>query len=111
MMYIKDEFLDAKGEEVWEIVVDYVKKNKSFVSVTGISYYANFVDSCIYFKGGGGHKRSHRGEYLTAKDFIAAYDVIKTLEEINTGKVKPYIKRQQTPFIGLLICAGVIVNE
>ena len=39
---------------------------------------------------------------------VAAFDAIKDWEEINTGNVKPYIKRQQTPFIALLHCAGII---
>ena len=75
----------------------------------GISFNAKFVGSCIFLKGGTpGTKRAERGEYLTGKDFIAAYDTVKDWEEINTGNVKPYIKRQQTPFIALLHCAGII---
>lgn len=110
-MYIRKEYLDAEGKEVWEIVVDYVKRNGAFKSVTGIPYSATFVGSCIFLKGGSGSKRACEGEYLTGKDFITAYDRIKTLEVINTAKVKPYIKRQQTPFIGLLVCAGIIVLD
>lgn len=108
-MEIRKEYLDKSGAEVWQIVVDYVKKHGSFTSVTGIPYSATFVGSCIFIKGGTpGTKRAKEGEYLTGKDFIAAYDVVKTLDEINTSKVKPFIKRQQTPFIGLLVCSGVI---
>lgn len=108
-MEIRKEYLDKSGAEVWQIVVDYVKKHGSFTSVTGIPYSATFVGSCIFIKGGTlGTKRAKEGEYLTGKDFIAAYDVVKTLDEINTAKVKPFIKRQQTPFIGLLVCSGVI---
>lgn len=108
-MEIRKEYLGMSGAEVWEIVVDYVKRHGSFTSVTGIPYSAIFVGSCIFIKGGSrGTKRATEGEYLTGKDFIAAYDIVKTLDEINTAKVKPYIKRQQTPFIGLLVCSGVI---
>lgn len=108
-MNIKPEYLDADGAQIWKMVVDYVKRNRKFTSVTGIPYSASFVGSCIFFRGGTrGTKRADEGEYLTGKDFIAAYDRIKTLEVINTAKVKPYIKRQQTPFIGLLVCAGII---
>ena len=97
-MEIRKEYLDKSGAEVWQIVVDYVKKHGSFTSVTGIPYSATFVGSCIFIKGGTpGTKRAKEGEYLTGKDFIAAYDV-----------VKPFIKRQQTPFIGLLVCSGAI---
>ena len=108
-MEIRKEYLGMSGAEVWEIVVDYVKRHGSFTSGTGIPYSASFVGSCIFIKGGSpGTKRATEGEYLTGKDFIAAYDIVKTLDEINTAKVKPYIKRQQTPFIGLLVCSGVI---
>ena len=108
-MEIRKEYLDKSGAEVWQTVVDYVKEHGSFTSVTGIRYSATFVGSCIFIKGGTpGTKRANEGEYLTDKDFMAAYDIVKTLDEINTAKVKPYIKRQQTPFIGLLVCAGVI---
>ena len=110
-MYIKEEYIKADGKDIWNIVVDYVIKHGKFKSVTGIPYTASFVGSCIFLKGGSGSKRANEGEYLTGKDFIAAYDNIKTLEVINTAKVKPYIKRQQTPFIGLLVCAGVIVLD
>lgn len=108
-MEIKAEYLGKTGTEIWNIIVDYVVKHGSFTSVTGIPYSATFVGSCIFIKGGKpGTKRAEEGEYLTGKDFIAAYDIVKTLDEINTAKVKPYIKRQQTPFIGLLVCAGVM---
>lgn len=55
-----------------------------------------------------GTKRATRGEYLTAKDFIAAFDTVREWDDIHTGNVKPYIKRQQTPFIALLHCAGIL---
>jgi len=108
-MRIRPEYLQMNGQQVWDIVVNYVKKNGCFNSVTGIPYTATFVGSCIFLKGGAeGTKRSKEGEYLTGKDFIAAYGAVKTLDVINTATVKPYIKRQQTPFIGLLVCAGII---
>ncbi len=108
-MEIRKEYLGMSGNDVWNIVVDYVRKHGSFTSVTGIRYSATFVGSCIFVKGGSpGTKRADKGEYLTGKDFIAAYDIVKTMDEINTAKVKPYIKHQQTPFIGLLVCSGVI---
>ena len=36
------------------------------------------------------------------------YDIVKTWDEINTGNVKPYIRRQQSPFIALLHNAGIL---
>lgn len=111
-MKIKEKYLSQSGAEVWNTVVGYVKEHGCFTSVTGIPYTASFVGSCIFLKGGSkGTKRADEGEYLTGKDFIAAYDAVKKLDVINTAKVKPYIKRQQTPFIGLLVCAGVIDLE
>ncbi|MCM1178499.1 MAG: hypothetical protein NC115_02865 [Bacteroidales bacterium] len=111
-MEIRQEYLNMGGAEIWEKVVRYVKENGSFTSVTGIPYTATFVGSCIFLKGGTkGTKRADEGEYLTGKDFIAAYDAVKNLDVINTAKVKPYIRRQQTPFIGLLVCAGIIELE
>lgn len=108
-MEIRKEYLGMSGNDVWNIVVDYVRKHGSFTSVTGIRYSVTFVGSCIFVKGGSpGTKRADKGEYLTGKDFIAAYDIVKTMDKINTAKVKPYIKHQQTPFIGLLVCSGVI---
>lgn len=108
-MKIRQEFQDLDGAKVWEKIVEYVKANGTFRSVTGIPYSAVFVGSCIFLKGGQpGTKRSVEGEYLTGKDFINAYDNIRLLDDINTGKVKPYIKRQQTPFMGLLYSAGII---
>lgn len=108
-MRIREEFKEMTGEEVWKIAVSYVMEHKSFKSVTGVDYTAGFVGSCIFIKGGKpGTKRAEEGEYLTGKDFIAAYDLIRNFDEINTSIVKPYIKRQQSPFIGLLCCAGII---
>ena len=44
-MEIRKEYLDKSGAEVWQIVVDYVKKHGGFTSVTGIPYSATFVGS------------------------------------------------------------------
>lgn len=108
-MKICDEYRGMDGEAIWEAVVSYVQKHSSFTSVTGIRYSATFVGSCIFVKGGTpGTKRADEGEYLTGKDFILAYDKVKDFPEINTSIVKPYIKRQQTPFIGLLLCSGIL---
>ena len=108
-MKIKDNFKHFDGKMAWNHIVDHVIGNSSVTTMTGITFNAKFVGNCIFLKGGTpGTKRAERGEYLTGKDFIAAYDIIKDWEEINTGNVKPYIKRQQTPFIALLHCAGII---
>lgn len=111
-MKIAHKYKNYSGIQAWEVVVGHVRENSVIVSVTGLEFNATFVGSCIFLKGGTpGTKRAETGEYLTAKDFIAAYDKVKDWEDINTGNVKPYIKRQQTPFIALLHCAGILVQE
>lgn len=108
-MRINEEYSGMTGSEIWPLIVRHVQDKGTFNSVTGISYSAVFVGSCIFIKGGRpGTKRADDGKYLTGKDFIAAYDIIRDFPEINTAIVKPYIRRQQTPFIGLLKSAGII---
>ena len=108
-MKIKEEFQDSTGEEIWIRVIDFINESHKFSSVTGIEYSAKFVGNCIFLRGGkNGTKRADEGEYLTGKDFINAYNNIKSFNEINTAVAKPYIRRQQTPFIGLLLSAGII---
>ncbi len=108
-MRINEKYRGLDGARIWAVVVRHVIANGIVTTITGISFNATFVGSCIFLKGGTpGTKRADKGEYLTAKDFIAAYDIIRHWDEINTGNVKPYIKRQQTPFIALLHCAGII---
>lgn len=108
-MRIKDEFKGLDGTAIWHLVVNYVKEHNEITTITGISFRATFVGNCLFLKGGKpGTKRAEKGEYLTAKDFIHAYDIAKGWEDIHTGNIKPYIKRQQTPFIALLHCAGIL---
>ena len=111
-MRIKAGYKNIDGAAAWDIVVEYVKSRGSFTSVTGITYSATFVGSCIFVKGGTpGTKRAVEGEYLTGKDFVRAYDAIKSWGFINVSQVKPYIKRQQTPFIGLLVSCGIMEED
>lgn len=108
-MKIKENLKHLDGQQAWNTVVRHVIDNSTITTITGITFEAKFVGNCLFLKGGTpGTKRAEKGEYLTGKDFIAAYDIIKDWKEINTGNVKPYIKRQQTPFIALLHCAGII---
>lgn len=108
-MRIADRYRQIDGEEAWKIVVDHIGRNKTVTTLTGIRFDAVFVGSCLFLKGGNpGTKRAEKGEYLTGKDFIATYNIIKDWDDIHTGNVKPLIKRQQTPFIALLHCAGIL---
>ena len=108
-MKIRNEYRHLDGAQAWEIVVEYVKGHKEITTVTGKTFNATFVGSCLFLKGGTpGTKRAEKGEYLTGKDFMAAYDMVRGWDNINTGNVKPYIRRQQSPFIALLHCAGIL---
>lgn len=108
-MKIAERFKDIDGAKAWDVVVHHVIANKNITTISGITFTAKFVGNCLFLKGGRpGTKRAERGEYLTAKDFIAAFDIVKDWDDIHTGNVKPYIKRQQTPFIALLCCAGIL---
>jgi hypothetical protein len=108
-MKINEKFKDFDGRMAWEHVVRHVENHDTITTVTGITLNVHFVGSCIFIKGGTpGTKRAEKGEYLTGKDFVSAYDTVREWEDIHTGNVKPYIKRQQTPFIALLHCAGIL---
>lgn len=108
-MRITESYRQADGQAAWEAVVRHITEHPEVTTLTGISFNAKFVGNCLFLKGGRpGTKRAERGEYLTAKDFIATYDIIRTWDDIHTGNVKPLIKRQQTPFIALLHNAGIL---
>ena len=108
-MKINEKFKDFDGRMAWEHVVRHVENHDTITTVTGITLNVHFVGNCIFIKGGTpGTKRAEKGEYLTGKDFVSAYDTVREWEDIHTGNVKPYIKRQQTPFIALLHCAGIL---
>ena len=108
-MKISDKFKDYDGAAAWDVVVNHVMVNRTITTLTGICFDATFVGNCLFLKGGRpGTKRADKGEYLTSKDFIRTYDICRHWDDIHTGNVKPYIKRQQTPFIALLVCAGIL---
>ena len=108
-MKIKANFKDYDGAAAWDHIVEYVIAHGEVTTMKGITFSAKFVGHCIFLKGGvPGTKRYEKGEYLTGKDFIYTYDIVKDWNNINTGNVKPHIKRQQTPFIALLHCSGIL---
>ena len=49
---IKEKYKDWDGTEVWEEVVRHVISHKEITTVTGITFNATFVGSCIFLKGG-----------------------------------------------------------
>ena len=108
-MKIKNDFRHLDGKQAWETVIAHVMADNVVTTVTGIRLTATFVGSCIYLKcGTTGTKSEETFSFTNLTLIISAYDSVKDWEEINTGNVKPYIRRQQTPFIALLYCAGIL---
>jgi len=104
-------YRSMNGEDVWNIVIQFIKGSKCFQSVRGISYEAEISDTHISYKGGEG-KRGSKGEEISKIDFVKAFDMIKSLDKINTNTIRNKIPntlyRKRTPFIGLLFSAGII---
>ena len=58
--------------EVWNIVVAYINKNKQFLSTTGIKYNAKVINDSIEYKGGKeGSNRATEGESISKNQFIS----------------------------------------
>ena len=98
------------GRLAWAIVSFYVSKNKSFESVSGITYEADFLDDLIQYVG----KNRNEGmpETINMEEFVSAFDSIKSIHDINTNTIKNLLPsslyRKRTPFIGLLVSAGLL---
>lgn len=108
-MKIKREYEKAPGSMIWDIVIAYIKKNGQFESVTGLKYSAEIRDASINYKGGTERSaRATKGESISKDAFIDAFEQSRSLKCINTSKVKPIIRWQQSPFVGLLKSAGII---
>lgn len=108
-MKVKHEYARMPANEVWNVVVAYINKNKQFLSSTGIKYNAKVIIDSIEYKGGReGSVRATEGETINKNQFISAFRQVRDMECINTLNVKPYIDRKQTPFIGLLKSTRII---
>lgn len=108
-MKIKHEYERMPADEVWNIVVDYINKNKQFVSTTGSKYNARITAESIEYKSGKeGNNEVAEGESISKKMFISAFRQIRMLECINTKNVKPYVDRKNSSFVGLLKSVGII---
>ena len=109
-MHLKQKYRSLDAEQVWNLIVKHIKEEKTFQSVTGISYSAEYKNS-IFYKGGSG-KRSTNGEELSKSDFVTAFKKINSLNAINTNTIKEKIPsaiyRKRTPLIGLLYSAGIL---
>ncbi len=101
------------GNKAWDIIERYIKEEKSFHSVTDISYQAEVHENLISYKGGSGN-RGVIGESISKSDFIEAFNRVRVLPEINTSTIKNIIQsslyQKRTPFIGLLYSAGILVK-
>ncbi len=102
--------VSLNGELAWAVVAFYVLQNKSFKSVSGISYDARLEEDEIIYKGG--RRNNGEDESIGKSDFITGFEAIKSLKEINTNTIKEHLPnalyRKRTPFIGLLFSAGII---
>ena len=110
-MKVKKEYIDLAPAKIWDLIVDHINTNGKFFSVTGIEYKSKVLglggDQQIHFIGGSGGIRGTEGETIGKYKFINAYKEVCN-DEISTASVESYIKRQQTPFVGLLSSAGII---
>ena len=107
-MKINRKYQGETALRIWETLCEYVEASRGFRSVSGIDYRAEVRHNAIFYKGGCG-RRAEAGEYFDRTTFLRAYDSICALPEINTCTVKPFLNRRQTPFIGLLLSAGILV--
>ena len=106
-MKIKREYERMPADEVWNVVVAYINKNKQFMSTTGVKYNVKVTVESIESTGGR-EGRATEGESISKNQFISVFRQTRDLECINTKNVKPYIDRKQSPFVGLLKSAGII---
>lgn len=114
--YIKDEYKKMDTEEIWSKIIDYLSKNKHFSSVTGINYDVQIYADHIFFQGGKDEdcSRATKGEKITHKEFIEAFDSIRQYEFFNTNLLKKLkivtvpFSYKRAPFVGLLNSVGVI---
>lgn len=87
-----------------------LSKQTYFHSVRGIKYEAYIKDNFICYLGG--ERNKGQEETMSKEDFIAAFNAIKNLPDINTNTIKHLIPtsiyRKRTPFIGLLKSAGLL---
>lgn len=106
-MKINRKYQRETALRIWEILCSHIETSCGFHSVSGIAYQAQVRHNAIYYKGGKG-RRAEAGEYFDRTTFLRAYDSIRGLPDINTCTVKPYVNRRQTPFVGLLLSAGIL---
>lgn len=109
-MKVKNKYKRMSANEIWNVVIAYIDKNKQFLSSTGtVKYNAIATFDFIEYKGGkNGSVRAMNGESISRNQFISIFRQIHDMECINTKNVKPYIDRKQSPFVGLLKSAGII---
>lgn len=114
--YIKDEYKKMDTEDIWSKIIEYLSKNKHFTSVTGIDYEAKIHADYIFFQGGRNEEcnRATKGDKITHKEFIEAFDSIREHDFFNTNLLKKLkivtvpFSYKRAPFVGLLYSVGII---
>lgn len=98
------------GNQAWAIAASRVIQDGSFRSISGITYLAKVCEDYIAYNGG--NRNNGEEEIISKADFVAGYNAIRDLEEINTNTIKTLLPgsfyRKRTPFIGLLFSAEII---
>jgi hypothetical protein len=98
------------GLQAWDLVCNHIRDQKSITSVTKITYQARVSGNTTYYKGG--NRSGGDEEPMIKEDFVKAFDAIKNLDTINTytikGKMPNALYRKRTPFIAMLLSAGII---
>lgn len=114
--YIKDEYKEMDTDQIWSKIIEYLSKNKHFASVTGIDYEAKIQDDHIFFQGGKDENcsRATKGETITHKEFIEAFNSLRQYVFFNTTLLKELkivtvpFSYKRAPFVGLLNSVGII---
>lgn len=98
------------GQQAWELVCNHIRQSNSISSVSGIIYKARESGNTIYYQGG--ERRGGEEEPMAKNDFVKAFEAIKKLNIVNTNTIKGIIPngiyRKRTPFIAMLLSAGII---
>lgn len=108
-MKIKHGYKNVPSSDIWNMVVAYINENRQFMSITGIVYEAQASTESICYKGGrAGSNGAIKGESISKDLFVFAFEQTRKLDYIDTKKVKPWVDRKQSPFVGLLKSVGVV---
>lgn len=101
------------SEIAWNTIVQYFNNTNNFESTTGKKYIGRIENNRIFYSGvdrNGGFE-----ETISSEEFEIAFDSIMDLPKINTSRIADIISSslymKRSPFIGLLISAGILTNQ